>query len=603
MRLFRLLKSATDLAARHRIRGNQAALVVLCAPLGAAVGLVVVALHEVVSWLHVVDFGLPTGAYLSAGEGVDPLRLALVPATGGLLLAVLAILSRRFRPRDIIDPVEANAIYGGRMSLIDSVRLVAETLISNGAGASLGMEAAYSQFGAAMLSSSGQWLRLRRGDLRIFVAAGAAAAIAAAFNAPLAGAFYAYELVLGSYSPAALAQVATAALSGTLVMRATIGLAPVFVVHEPSAGLLHWAYPLFALIGIGAAAVGIATMRAATWCEALLRRLPTPHWLRPAIGGAALSLIASAFPQVLGSGHGAIQQLFDRPSTPILLLLLLAAKLAGSAISIGTGFRGGLFSSSLFIGCLYGATLSQTAGLFGSWLPAHPSMFMLVGMGSVAASIVGAPVTMVLLTLELTGDYQVALGVLAGVITAATITRYSFGYSFATWRFHQRGKTIRGAHDIGWVSDLTAGRMVRRDARTVPQNISLVRLREEVPLGSCSRIFAVDEAGQYIGVIDVAVVHDPDLDAAVNGLVARDLARGRADYLLAEMDIRKVLTRFEEAETEALPVIANAEDRRVIGYITDAYALRRYSQELERHRNAELGERSLFSVASIEDGP
>ncbi|MDR3437063.1 chloride channel protein [Telmatospirillum sp.] len=593
-RLLRLIRPGANLLVRHRLRGSQGTLIAFCACLGAAVGIVVVALHAAVSWLHIIDFGLPPDHYLSAGLDIELIRLAIVPTLGGILLALLPLLDRRSRHREIVDPIEANALYGGRMSFVDSLRLVAATVISNASGASLGMEAAYSQIGSGLLSSVGQWLRLRRADLRVFVAAGAAAAIAAAFNAPLAGAFYAYELVLGSYSPGALAQVATAALTGTVVMRLTAGAAPIFLVHQPSAGLHPWDYPLFALLGVGAAVIGIATMRAATGCEQALARLKIPPWLRPAIGGALLSLIAVAFPQVLGSGHGGIQLLFDGSALLPPLVLLLLAKLAGSAISIGTGFRGGLFSSSLFLGCLYGASLSQAALFFGPWLASQQDMFLLVGMGAVAASIVGAPVTMVLLVLEVTGDYEVALGVLAGVITAATITRYNFGYSFATWRFHQRGKLIRGAHDVGWVSNLSAGRMARSDAKTVTTDTPLLRLREQVPLGSRSHVYAVDDKGCYAGLIEMAIAHDPDIDDAAAGLVAGDLARGRESFLLPEMDVRAVLTRFEETEKEALPVLAGADDRRIIGYVSEAYALRRYSQELERHHNEQVSERDLF---------
>jgi chloride channel protein, CIC family len=585
---------------RRRLRRNEPLLIALCAPLGAAVGLVVVLLHEIVAWLHIVDFALPPDGHLSSGQHVDPLRLAIVPAIGGLVLGALALLGRRLRRGEIVDPVEANAIHGGRMSLIDSWRLVLSTMISNAAGASLGMEAAYSQIGAGILSSVGQFIRLRREDLRIFVAAGAAAAIAAAFNAPLAGAFYAFELVLGSYTTAALAQVAVASLAGTLVVRATIGVAPIFLVQVPAVEVPHWEYPLFVVLGILAAGIGIAAMRGATWCEAVLRKSPLPQWLRPTLGGLALSAIAYVVPQVLGGGHGGIKALFEAEPALAPLLLVLVAKLAASAISIGSGFRGGLFSSSLYLGCLFGAVLSGALGWVLPTLASQHVIFMLVGMGAVAAAIVGAPVTMVLLVLELTGDFQVALAVLAGVVVAATITRFTFGYSFATWRFHQRGKTIKGAHDIGWIADLTVQRLIRADARTVRQCTPLLVLREMIPLGSRSRVFAVDNDDRYVGTIDVAVIHDPDLDAAADGLVADDLAGGRGEFLLPDMDIRTALIRFDEAEIESLPVLAGGADRKVVGYVTEAYALRRYTHELERRRSAELGERGLFNIGTVE---
>ena len=137
------------------------------------------------------------------------------------------------------------------------------------------------------------------------------------------------------------------------------------------------------------------------------------------------------------------------------MALLLVAKLLASAVSVGSGFRGGLFSSSLFIGCLFGGVFAKCV----AWLDPHFAVqymaFLLVGMGSVAAAIIGAPLTMVLLVLESTGDFPVTAGVLVSVIASATITRLMFGYSFSTWRFHVRGLGLRGAHDVGWISDLT----------------------------------------------------------------------------------------------------------------------------------------------------
>jgi CIC family chloride channel protein len=588
--------SLNALINRHSVRNNEPGLIALCAPLGAIVGLLVVALHEGVTWLHVHDFGLADGAYLSSGRGIDPYRLLAVPALGGLILGLLAVFSRKMRSHNIVDPVEANALFGGRMSFADSLRLAASTLISNAAGASVGMEAAYTQLGAGLLSVVGQFLNLRRADLRVFVAAGSAAAIAAAFNAPLAGAFYAFELILGSYSTATLAQVAIAALTGTLVMRGTTGAAPVLLVDTPGIFIHHWEYPLFGLLGICAGAVGITTMRMVGWCENGLRRLPTPDWLRPAIGGIILSGLAVGFPQVLGSGHGGIQSLYSDTPAIALLCGLLLAKMVASALSIGAGFRGGLFSSSLFIGCLFGAISAKAFALLGPWAAAHQMVFMLVGMGSVAASIVGAPLTMVLLVLEVTGDFQIALCVLAGVVTASLTTRYRFGYSFSTWRFHQRGVSIRGGHDIGWVSELTVGRMMREDPKTVGEEIPLLRLRDMVPLGSVSRVFALDAAGHYAGLIDVTTAHDTDLDAAANGLVAGDLANNRHHFLLPTQNVKSAMTRFAEAEAEALPVLAGEDDRRVIGYLTEAYALRRYTHALEQRRSSELGVPDLFNA-------
>ncbi|MGN6146946.1 MAG: chloride channel protein [Rhizomicrobium sp.] len=581
--------------AQRDIRSSEVSQIVACALIGALVGGVTNYLHLLVDLSHKLIFNLPKHVALSMGTATDHWRLIFVPAVGGLILGLGAWVVRRYRASEIVDPVEANALFGGRMSLLDSIRLTAMTVISNASGASLGMEAGYSQLGAALFSRFGREFRLRREDQRMFVTAGAAAAIAAAFTAPLAGAFYGFELILGSYMPRALAPVAVASVCATLTQRALNRPQPLFEMGGPLF-LDTRSYALFLLMGILAAGVGILAMQAVTWAERGLRAVDVPEWMRPFVGGVVLSVIAWEFPQVLGSGHGAIQYHFDMRWALLPLAALLVAKLLASAISVGSGFRGGLFSSSLFLGSLFGGAFAEALAPFVHGIALQEPAFLLVGMGSVAAAIVGAPLTMVFLVLEATGDFPVTLGVLTGVITASTIVRLTFGYSFSTWRFHVRGIGIRGAHDVGWISDMTVARLMRSDPKTVRSDMSLRALRTKYPPGAIKSVYAVDPDGRYVGVIDMLAVHDPLIDDVVDFTVVADLAGMTSVYLLPSENVRTALARFEETQTEELPVLSARADPRVVGFLTESYALRRYTQELERRRAAELGEENLFSL-------
>jgi len=348
-----------------------------------------------------------------------------------------------------------------------------------------------------------------------------------------------------------------------------------------------------------AAGVAVATMQAVTWTERGLRASKLPDWMRPAMGGALLSAMALFSPQVLGSGHGAVQFHFDiRWAIPALAFLLIM-KLIASAVSVGAGFRGGLFSSSLFLGTVLGALFAQAAAYFSPALESEHNVFMLAGMGAVAAGIIGAPLTMTFLVLEATGDFQVTIAVVIAVTIASTIVRILFGYSFATWRFHLRGLSIRGAHDVGWISDLTVGRLMRSDPKTVPENLGLKALRAAYPVGSTKRLYVVDEAGHYIGQIETAELHDSEIDDALDGAVAGDLAEAAEQFLLPSENIRSALARFDALQVETLPVLLSGNQRSVVGYVTEAYALKRYSAELERMRGAELGQSDLFSIGPL----
>jgi CIC family chloride channel protein len=293
-------------ALRRGVRDSEAVLIAMAAGLGAVVGLVTLGLRDLVGYLHQVDFGLSSGTLLSEQTALDPWRLALVPALGGLALGLVTLALNRWRPTELIDPIEANALYGGQMSLRDCGRLAGLTLISNAAGASVGMEAAYSQVGSGLFSTVGRFFLLRREDQRIMVTAGAAAAIAAAFNAPLAGTFYGFELIHGSYSGRLLAPVTAASLAGVMVVRVLGSDLPLFQISGPF-DIPNAYYLLFALVGLLAAGLGILTMKCATWVEWAFRGAKIPVWVRPALGGVVLSLLALASPQVLGSGHVAIE--------------------------------------------------------------------------------------------------------------------------------------------------------------------------------------------------------------------------------------------------------------------------------------------------------
>lgn len=579
--------------AERRLRDSELFLLGLALAVGVIAGfadIAIKALNWLVRW---IAFGLPPEAHLSSATGIPSWRLALMPIVGGLLVGTIATLLRRWRPREVVDAIEANALFGGRMSVGDSIGLVGVTILSGGFGASVGLEAAYTQMGSALASRLARRLGLRRDDVRILVGCGAAGAIGGAFNAPLAGAFYAFELIIGSYTLQALAPVGLAALTGVLVVRAILGSEPIFVVWHPVT-LSAPDYAAFFGLGLTSALLGIVVMKGVTSTEALFRSQAVPRWVRPASGGILLGIIALAFPEVLGSGHGGIIHLLHSGFPLGFLGGLLVARIIGSAVSIGAGFRGGMFSASLFIGALFGNVVGLGLAQLDPHLAVDPVVYALVGMGSVAAAIVGAPVAMIMLVLETTGDFSVTIGVMIGVVTAAFVTRYWFGYSFATWRFHLRGKNIRSPEDVGWIDELLIGPMMRRDPPVIAADLPLDELRRRFPAGSTRLVFVVDEQGRLSGIIDPVEASAPG-NGGEDKTVAGLLSPEPAPFLLPGDSLRTALDRFSQAAQEMLPVIDGTEPRRIIGYLSEAYALRRYATELERHRGARLDDAGIFS--------
>jgi CIC family chloride channel protein len=341
-------------------------------------------------------------------------------------------------------------------------------------------------------------------------------------------------------------------------------------------------------------------MTGVTFVEQLSRRTKLPVWARPALGGLVLGAVALFFPQVLGSGHGGIENTIASGSLGIelpVLVGLIFAKIAASAISIGSGFRGGMFSSSLYFGSLFGVAASMIIHRVLPGAAADESIFILAGMGSVAAGVVGAPVTMILLVLEATSDFYATVGVTVAVVVAALLVRHFFGYSFATWRFHLRGVALHSPHDIGWLHDLQVAKLMRDDFAVVPPTMPLAELCRQFPIGTERRVFVVNGEGGYEGCVDFDEAHAADLLEGESVLTAADFAHGAEHFLTPGQPVRETLDLFIASAAETLAVVDNPRDRRIRGYLDEAFALRRYYRELEARHREELGDEDLFSSA------
>jgi chloride channel protein, CIC family len=571
---------------RAFVRAHETSLIVLAALVGTLGGLVVAAMSAAVEVLHVLLFNLEMGERLSSQYRIEPLRALLVPSLGGLLLGVAFLLLQRRRPAREIDPIEANALHGGRMSFRGSVIVALQTVWSSGVGASVGLEAGYTQLASGLAASLGRGFHLRRADQRIMVGCGAAAAIAGAFGAPLAGAFYAFELVIGGYTPASLTPVGVAAVAGYFVAHAFtvlsfgVGIGPV-------GDILGRDLAIAALLGILAALFGIAIMRGVALCEALLSKTRLWPPLRPALGGLGVGLLALITPQVMSSGHGALH-FAGFVSIPLeVVATIFVLKALASVISLGTGFRGGLFFATLFLGALGGHLFAAGFDTLWPGLNLSPNVYAIVGMSALSASVIGGPLTMSFIALESTGNLWVTTAVLVAVMISAQITRELFGYSFATWRLHLRGETIRSAADVGWIRDLTVRRLMRPDVTTVNAGIPVEEFRDKFPLGSKTQVVAVDGTGRYVGLALVADAHAPDVEAT-KALIA--ILHHRDVVLHPGMNIQEAIAVFDAAEAESLAVVDTDGEHRPIGILTEAHAMRRYAEESEQRRREAVGD-------------
>jgi chloride channel protein, CIC family len=571
---------------RALVRARESSLILLAVVVGVLGGLVVAAMGGCVEFFHEMLFHLEHGERLSARFTLDPIFAISVPLLGGLLFGIGSEVLRHWRPDREIDPIEANALHGGRMSLLGSIIVAAQTVWSSGVGASVGLEAGYTQFASGIASRIGMAFRLRRSDLRILVGCGAAAGIAGAFGAPLAGAFYGFELIIGSYAPASLAPVGISALIGYLVAH-WVEPADLGVVAPDKTILLTNDLILAAFVGLLSAVLGIILMRGVALCEALLARLRIRPTVRTMAGGLVVGLMAIVSPQVMSSGHGALRVIGTLDLSVRAIAIVFVLKIAASIASLGSGFRGGLFFSSLLIGSLGGHLLAEAITMTWPTLDFDTNASAVIGMSALSASVIGGPLTMTFIALETTGDLWLTTAVLIAVIIAAQVTREVFGYSFATWRFHLRGETIRSAADIGWMRDLTVEKMMRGDVETTKADSTIAAFREAHPLGSTVYVVAVDDLDRYVGLVLVAEAHGADVGPE---RAVKEVLHFVDEMLLPEMAVKEAVLAFDRAEAEALVVVDSFLDRRVIGLLTEAYVLRRYAAALEGRRRDLVGE-------------
>jgi len=573
---------------RALLRSNEFYLIPLALVIGAVTGANVTLMSEVAQIAHVFIYGIPIDVRLSANAYVNPWVALIAPTLGGLSLGLMEWSRRRMKIASAVDPVEANALRGGLLSLRDSVVVSTQTLISNGCGASVGLEAGYTQIGSGAASLLGQFLNLRRNDLRLIVGCGAAAAIAAAFGAPITGAFFACELIVGVYSVGSAAPILASSLAGAITAQ-WLGGAP-YSLEVPRVGAVGVEqYIALIVLALVTAAVGIAVMRSSPYIERLFTQRWIPVWSRPAIGGICVGALAIFTPQVLAAGHGAMLLDLHHDMATGMIAVIIALKLIACLISLGSGFRGGLFFASLFVGSLIGKFFAAVLLLVGMDAAVDPLVSMLTGMATLGVAIVGGPLTMSFLVLEMTRNVDVTAVVLAACIVTSVCVRSMFGHSFSTWRLHLRGETIRSANDVGWLRNLTVERMMRTDVGKVLSTVTIAACRAEFALGSRQAVVVVNHADEYCGLVLVPELFSGDLDTIADEIQVVELVQCIDVVLLPDMNVKSAMKLFDDAEAEVLAVIESEDSRKVVGFLSESFARRRYVEEIDKATRGVLG--------------
>lgn len=453
----------------------------------------------------------------------------LAPAVGGLFVGlILQYFIPGKRVEVVADVIEARALPSHQLTMRIGLGSAFVSALSLGAGASAGREGPVVHLGATLAAALTRLLNLPMAARRTLLGCGVAAAISASFNAPIAGVLFAHEVILGHFAPTAFVPVVIASTVAAVISRGWFGDYTAFVVPHYQV-TSYWEVPAFALLGLTCGLVAILFQFGLIGTDWVARRTPMPLILRPVVGGLAVGAIALAFPEILGVGYEATDQALKHQLPLIIMLALIFAKTAATAITLASRFGGGIFSPSLYLGAMTGGAFGLiAASVFPDMASSH-GLYAILGMGAVAGAVLGAPISTTLIVFELTGGYALSIALLLTVSIANGFNRAIHGRSYFHWQLESRGLFLaEGAH------------------RRIVRNVRVTDFMR--PLGA-------EETPQP--------------------MESEEAPRLNADDIL-EIALR----RFDETGQPRLPVVSRTEPPMVIGWAHQIDALERFSKEL-----------------------
>ncbi|GHJ38514.1 chloride channel protein [Streptomyces sp. TS71-3] len=554
------------------LRGATGGLPLLAVVVGAGAGAGAI----VFRWLIQTFTRLLSGHadYAAAGHAVNPhvpwlgrWFVLVAPVLAGLVYGPLVYrFAREARGHGVPEVMFAVARRGGHIAgRVAVVKSLASALCIGGGG-SVGREGPIVQIGSALGSTVGRLLRVAEDRMRILVACGAAAGIAATFNAPLAGVFFAMELILRDFAAESFGMVVLASVTSSVIGRAAFGNTPFLAL--PSFTVHHLTeYLLFALLGVLAGAVGVVFTRilylVEDGCDAAWRG---PEWARPAVGGLLLGGLLLLLPQMYGVGYPVLEDAVGGAYATGLLLVLLVGKIAATSLTIGIGGSGGVFAPSLFMGAMLGAgygnvlhqVLPGTAGPVGA--------YGLIGMGAVFAGAARAPITAVIIMFELTGEYSIILPLMAAIALATGVSKLLSRDTIYTLKLSRRGVDL----GEGPPRSPFAGATVQTVMEPVPDplvgTMPLATAADALVRAPHGVLPVLDASGAYLGTVTARSAAETLADTADAMLTVSDVVH-LPRPITTETDLDEALSALMAAEGAGLPVVD--EDRsRLVGWVT-----------------------------------
>ncbi len=566
----------------HRFRGTEHTFMVIVAVIiGLLGGLGAVAIQWLIKLFQKLfwgDWGL-TVDYL---ETVPLGWKIAVPVIGSAIVGtVVYYFSQEAKGHGVPEVMEAIALRDGKIRPRVVLAKLFASSVYIGAGGSVGREGPVIQIGSSIGSAIGQLLRVNPRRTKTFVACGAASGIAAAFNAPVAGALFSVEIILGDFGVAQFSPIVISSVIATVVSRHFLGDFPAFVV--PKYDLVS---PLelipYAVLGVLAGAVALLFTKTLYRIEDFFDDLKVNGVLKTMMGGIILGGMGIFVPYIYGVGYDTMNFALLGQLSWVTMLLLIFAKIFATSISLGSGGSGGVFAPSLFLGTMTGGFFGALVHLLMPEYSASSGAYSLVGMGAVVAGATHAPITAILIIFEMTNDYKIILPLMISTIIATVFTTKMAKESIYTLKLIRKGIDLFGGRDINLLRQHTVRNIIRHDQNIFLNTTSLPSLLKTMLQGKHEEYFVVDRDGALQGSITLQMAKEfiEDKEIPPELIIASDLMRTNVQCLQPDDNLDLVMHIFGRIDSRQLPVVENEQSRKLLGRVRVKDVIDMYNKEI-----------------------
>jgi CIC family chloride channel protein len=516
----------------------------------------------------------------------------LIPTGGGIVVGfIIRYIAREAKGHGVPEVMEAIILRNG----IIRPRVVIAKLFASAlyiaSGGSVGREGPVVQIGSAVGSTVGQFFRVNAKRMRVFVACGAASGIAAAFNAPVAGALFAVEVILGDFAVPQFSPVVVSSVAATVVSRHFLGNFPAFRVPEYHIGspveLLF--YVLLGLLAAGTALVFIKTLYTS---ESFFDNLKWPEPVKAGLGGAVIGLIGIGFPEIFGVGYDTIDSALHGTMLLKVALLLVFLKVIATSISLGSGGSGGIFAPSLFIGAMLGSFFGSAIAYLFPGMDISPGAYALVAMGGVVAAATHGPITAILIIFEMSSDYSIILPLMITCIIATVLAMRLKEESIYTLKLKLRGINLFGGRELNVLKSLKVRDAYQRSVMTIPESEPFSSIVEKIANSQHGFFYVINDNKNIIGSISLKEIRQTikDYENLKNLLIAKDIMDDHVIYVDSEENLDDVLKKFGQYNVDELPVISNDNGEKIIGSIWQHDVIEIYNHQIFlRDMSGEVG--------------